>query len=354
MTTDFPESTDDWLLAKGPRNEVVVSSRARLARNLPDYPFAAHASKEQLAAVDARIQEGLESSAHFGGYRRYDISEISNMDRRFLKESHLISSDLEKGALHRAVYLNGEARTSIMINEEDHLRIQTMLAGLQIGDVYAQIEDIEKGLEENLKFAYTKSFGYLTACPTNTGTGLRVSVMVHLVGLSMTGQIEDALGSLGNFGLVVRGAYGEHSNPVGDLYQISNEVTLGKTEESLVEILEQVATQIIDRELQARELLSKHEPSKFEDAVCRAIGILSSARTIDTGEAVGLLSRIRLGLSGKFGLNVSDEELNRLLIEVQPAHLRRRSRLIGSTENGDVARATLLRERIHNGGPLDN
>ena len=355
MPEKFPANTDDWLLEKAPRSEIVISSRARLARNLPDRPFALRAKKDQLSKVAQTIREALESSDYFKSFKRYDVSAITSADRKFLRESHLISADLEKGGEHRDVYLNDDARTSIMVNEEDHLRVQTMMPGLQVKKVYEHIEELERELEGVLEFAYRSQFGYLTACPTNTGTGLRVSVMGHLVALVMTSQIEDALGSLGNFGLVVRGAYGEHSGHSGDLFQISNEVTLGKTEEELVEILDQVMRQIVDREAQAREMMFKHAAAKCEDTVQRAIGVLSHARTMDSSEAVTLLSRVRLGLDRDFGLEMSHQELNRLLIEVQPAHLRRTTNTAGkSTEIGDIARADLLRGKFRDGGSAIN
>lgn len=350
MGTPFPIPTDDWLLERGPQSNVVISSRARLARNLPGFPFSPRANDDQLAGIVQKVEGALASSPYFKDFRRFEIAAISSQDRRFLRESHLISTEFEKGQSFREVYLSPDGRTSIMVNEEDHLRMQTMLPGLQLDAVLARITELEAELEKVLKFAYTPEFGYLAACPTNAGTGLRVSVMLHLVGLVLTNQIEEALGSLGNFGLVVRGAYGEHSANTGEMFQVSNEVTLGKTEEELVQILAQVIEQIINREMKARKLFLEHAALKYEDTVLRALGLLRFARTIDSKEAVTLLSRIRLGLEGDFGVRLSHEELNRLMIEVQPAHLRRATRTEGSIEEGDAARAALLRKRFENGG----
>ena len=351
MPVQFPENTDRWIEGDAPRSDLVVSSRARLARNLPQFPFVPRANKEQLAAISETLEKALRSSDYFKGFTRFELSEISSQERKFLRESHLISGEMEKGLDHRAVYVNDDAKTSIMVNEEDHLRIQTMLPGLQIAEIYHQMEEIEEALEAVLEFAYSAQFGYLTACPTNTGTGLRVSVMVHLVALVMTNQAEEALGSLGNLGLVVRGAYGEHSAHSGDLFQISNEVTLGRTEENLVEVLQNVIDQIIGRESTGRELLLRQHATKCEDVILRAIGVLSHARTIDSNEAIALLSRIRLGVNKEFGLRLTHSELNRLLIDVQPAHLVRLAQLNDSTENGDKARAAFLREKFGDGRP---
>lgn len=349
MGSPFPIHTDDWLLDRAPNSDVVISSRARLARNLPGFPFSPRANEDQLAGIVQRVDHALASSPYFSGFKRFDIAAISSQDRRYLRESHLISTEFEKGQTFREVYLTPDGRTSIMVNEEDHLRMQTMLPGLQLEAVLAKIVELESELEKVLKFAYTPDFGYLAACPTNAGTGLRVSVMLHLVGLVLTNQIEEALGSLGNFGLVVRGAYGEHSANTGEIFQVSNEVTLGKAEEELVQILAQVIGQIIHREQKARKLFFEHAALKYQDTVQRALGVLRFARTIDSKEAVTLLSRIRLGLDGDFGVRLSHEELNRLMIEVQPAHLRRATRTEGSIEEGDAARAELLRRRFENG-----
>lgn len=350
MASEFPIKTDDWLLDRGPHPDVVISSRARLARNLPGFPFSPRANDDQLARIVDKIDRALSGSDYFKGFTRFDVARISIQDRRYLRESHLISTEFEKGQAHRAVYLTFDGRTSIMVNEEDHLRVQTMLPGLQLMEVYRRIEELDRELEKVLKFAYLPQFGYLAACPTNTGTGLRVSVMLHLVGLVLTNQLEEALGSLGNFGLVVRGAYGEHTANTGEIFQVSNEVTLGKSEEELLQVLDQVVGQIIRREQQARQTFLEHATLKFEDTIQRAIGLLRFARTIDSKEAVTLLSRVRLGLGGNFGVRLTHEELNRLLIEVQPAHLRRLTNTEGSIEEGDAARAALLRARFENGG----
>ncbi len=350
MASTLPNKMDEWLLEPGPHSDVVVSSRARLARNLPGFPFSPRANEEQLAGVIMKVDKALASSDYFKPFERFEVSEISEQDRRFLRESHLISSEFEKGQNFREVYLSPDARTSIMVNEEDHLRMQTMLPGLQLEAVYKKMAELEVELEKVLEFAYTPNFGYLAACPTNAGTGFRVSVMLHLVGLVLTNQLDEALGSLGNFGLVVRGGYGEHSSNTGELFQVSNEVTLGKTEEELIGILAQVVDQLIQRERGARKAFFEHAALKYEDTIQRALGLLQFARTIDSKEAVTLLSRVRLGLDGERGVPLSHAELNRLMIEVQPAHLRRMTRTEGSVEKGDAARASMLRERFMNGG----
>lgn len=354
MSVNFPPSVDEWLLEQAPQTDVVVSSRARLARNLPGYPFSPRANRDQLAAIAQTVREAVSRIASFSDYHFYDLSGLTGLDRKFLKESHLISAELEKGREHRCVYLSEVAQTSIMINEEDHLRMQTLLAGLRVSEVYRNMDAIETELERVLDFAYSSEFGYLTACPTNVGTGLRLSVMLHLVGLVMTSQVEDALSALPSLGLVVRGAYGEHSTHTGDLFQISNEVTLGKTEEALLGVLSQAIGQVIERERQARALLFEHAAAKCEDAIERAVGVLTHARSMESSEALALLSRIRLGLTRDFGIPFTHEQLSRLIIDVQPAHLRRSLGEFASAEEGDMARAALLRAKFRNGRSANN
>lgn len=346
MSELFPRNTDHWLLDDAPHNTVVISSRARLARNLPGIPFAPRANSEQLHFIADKVHDAFQQVDAVKNYNRIDVSEISACDRCFLRESYLISAELEKGGRARNVYLHPEMNSSIMVNEEDHLRMTTLMAGLRLRDVLDRISHIEREIANHLDFAFSSNFGYLTACPTNTGTGLRLSVMMHLPALTMSGQIEEILSNLGGFGLVVRGAYGEHSEHTGDLFQISNEVTLGKSEEEILEILERVANQIVQRELHARERLNSQMRQKLEDVVCRAIGVLAMARRIDSTEAITLLSRARLGIGHEWGVRLSHPELSRLFVDIQPAHLQCRNDAGASPEDRDLARAQLLRERF--------
>ncbi len=354
MSLPFPNNTDDWILEAAPQSDIVVSSRARLARNLPGRPFAPRAKKEELSRIVDSIQEAMHAQNLLDGFSRFDVTSLSANDRRYLRESHLISTEFEKGREHREVYLKSSPNASIMVNEEDHLRIQAMLGGLRLNEVHEKVESIECALEVAIKFAYHPQFGYLTACPTNTGTGLRVSVMLHLVALVKTNQVEEVLAPLANLGLTVRGAYGEHSGYIGDLFQISNEVTLGKTEEELIQMLDQVVQQVIERETNAREFFFKQAATKATDAVNRALGLLSYARTIDSGEAINLLSQLRLGINRDFGLTITHEELSRLMIDIQPAHLLRIAPSSSSSDERDAARAAYLRAKFHNGGTVQN
>lgn len=347
MNKPFPPNADEWLLETAPFNAVVISSRARLARNLPRIPFAPRANNEQLRHIMEHVSQALGRNAWFKDYLPFALSEGPSHGRGFLRESHLISAELEKGGVGRMVLLSPTMDASIMINEEDHLRISTLISGLRITDAYARVGRLEEELEKELELAYSEEFGYLTACPTNTGTGLRLSVMLHLPALVMIGQVEETLSALASFGLIVRGSYGEHSEHTGDLFQISNEITLGKSEQQIMTVLEKIVRQIIDREIQARELLLREARDKVEDAVCRAIGLLATARRIDSAEAIALLSRTRLGIGQEWGVKLTHTQLSRLFVEIQPSHLQFLHQAGVTPDERDLARASLLRAKFN-------
>lgn len=346
MSNVFPENVDNWMLENAPFSSVVISSRARLARNLPRIPFAPRANNDQLRFIAEKIKDAFSRNEWFSQYLRYELTAVAPQGRGFLRESHLISTELEKGGIGRLVYLSPAMDASIMINEEDHLRISTLISGLRIAEAYDRLAELEREVEKELDLAYSEEFGYLTACPTNTGTGLRLSVMMHLPALAMTGQIEDSLSHLGSFGLIVRGAYGENSEHTGDVFQISNEITLGKSEQQIEQILEKVVNQIIEKELQARAMLMQEAREKLEDAVCRAVGVLATARRIDSVEAVSLLSRTRLGIGQDWGIPMSHPQLSRLLVDIQPSHLQYRFDAGATPEARDLARAKFLRSKF--------
>lgn len=349
MSVEFPKATDRWILEAGPHTGVVVSSRARLARNVSSLPFALRANQEQRQFVADRISQALQDTAAIARYQILNMSEMTDAERCLLRESHLISNEFEKGGTGRQVYLSPEMDASIMVNEEDHLRFSILRSGYRMWEVLEQMTEVEAAIEQKLDFAFSEEFGYLTACPTNTGTGLRLSVMLHLPALVMTGQIEHALEELNTFGVVVRGSYGEHSETMGDLFQISNEVTLGKSETQLLELLDHLVTQIIEQERQARQLLMNEAFQKIEDAVFRALGVLKMARQMDSKEAVQLLSRLRLGIEGGWDMPVTHEQLNRLFVDIQPAHLQHFQKAEANANARDIARASLLRATFRNG-----
>lgn len=355
MRLTFPPLTDRWILREAPQNGVVVSSRARLARNLPAEPFSSRANAEKRLGIAQKISEAFARSPLLRDYHRYVVSDIPRHGRQFLRESHLISAELDKGGAGHLVYLNPEMNISVMINEEDHLRMSALGAGMCLRASYEQLAQVEHALGEELEVAYSDEFGFLTACPTNTGTGLRMSVMLHLPALSLAGQLENVFSQLGNYGVVVRGAYGEHSDHAGDLYQISNEITLGKSEDQILHMLEQLVSEIVGAEVNARGTLCSEASERIEDMIYRAIGILSGARRIDSSEAIKLLSQTRLGIGTIPELPWDHAQLSRLMLEVQPAHIEARaSAPEPQPEQRDSLRAAMLRGIFEGRIPLPN
>jgi protein arginine kinase len=349
VDAEFIKRSDEWLREEGPGRHAVISSRARYARNLGLVPFAPCASDDQLRQVAERIDEAVAAHPYFAGFRRIGIKETNSLHRRYLKESHLISAELEQGGEHRVVYISPDYHVCLMVNEEDHLRMQCLQTGFQLPKALAFMDEAEARLSESLPFARHPRFGYLTACPTNVGTGLRLSVMLHLPGLVLIRKIGEIVQSVGQYGLTVRGIHGEGSEHVGDFYQISNEVTLGKTQEEIRAILETVAEQIVQREVAARNALFEQQPVIARDLIGRAFAILRNASIIDSGEALTHLSKMRLGIDhGFFQPPLSHTELSRLMIEVQPAHLQFRQGGPLSEEKRDNLRAQLLRQRLQN------
>lgn len=335
-----------WVEISGPYIDIVVSTRARYARNVQGLPFAPYAKPEELAQVVEIVDTSMASQNVLGPTDRITLAEVPRLERRYLKESRIISAELEKGGEHRIVYLSRERNKSLMVNEEDHIRMQCIMAGLQLQDTLHAIDAIDARLEVLVDYAFSEKFGYLTTCPTNTGTGLRVSVMMHLPGLALSQVMDTILSLVQPYGLTIRGFYGEHSEYIGDFYQISNEVTLGKSEEEIVEMLEKVVTQIITKEQQAREQLFAQKANAIDDAIWRSYAVLSNARMIDSSEAMKLLSRIRLGIDRGYFSSFTHSELNKLIIEIQPAHLELREGGSVGGEARDMVRAGLLRKRF--------
>ena len=350
MGLGFPGKADEWLAQRAPHHSVVVSTRARLARNFVRTPFAPYAEDDQLERVAAQTAEAFENEAALTDFVGFPLASLETDERSFLRESFLISREMERGGVGRIVYLNGDMDASVMVNEEDHLRLSALASGFRLQETYARIARIAEPVEARLPMAATDEFGYLTACPTNTGTGLRLSVMLHLPALAMISQIQETLSSLGNYGLTVRGGAGEHSENFGDLYQVSNEVTLGKSESQIVALIEEIVLQIIRKELNAREVLFRAAPARLEDAVCRAMGVLSMVRNIDAIESVSMLSRTRLGIGREWGVPLTHAHLNRLFVDVMPAHLQMKRSSADTPNDRDRVRAAFLREIFHNGG----
>ncbi len=345
-----------WLEQSAPCSNVVMTSRARLARNLMNHPFAPHAGDEVLADICAEIDAAFRRGTLLKDFIRVDLGEATQTERIYLKELRLISRELERGGEYRLVFVRPDLKASIMVNEEDHLRIQCIEPGLQINRVQERLNELEEELAGLLNFAYHQELGYLTACPTNVGTGLRVSTMMHLPGLALRRDVQNALKPLPSYGLTMRGFYGENSENLGDYFQISNEVTLGKTVWEIEENLAEMVSQIMDREVEARSLLRRDGGMTIQDAMWRSYGTLTHSRKMDSSEAMKLLSRIRLGIDEGLVNGLTHEKLNKLILDIQPGHLVFRHGAPDESAQRDVARAAMLRKFFanHGGSPSAN
>lgn len=325
-----------------PNSPVVISSRVRLARNLEDFPFPHLISSEGAAQVEQTISQVLSTGIEPLEY--ISLTELNNIEHQVLIEKHLISPSLGGTSGARGVALAPDHRYSVMVNEEDHLRIQVLLPGNQLQETYRLATELDDRLEAKLDFAYREGHGYLTACPTNVGTGLRASVMVHLPGLVITKQVQQVLGAVTRLGLAVRGLYGEGSQAFGHMFQVSNQITLGKSEEDILSHLDAVTRQIVEHELQARELLRKQMPMLLEDKVWRARGTLQNARLLSSEDSMHLLSHDRLGTDMGLLPKIKDCFAT-LIIDTRPGCLQYiLDRELDSSQR-DEERARLIRER---------
>lgn len=327
---------------------VVISSRVRLARNLEDYPFPQGLNQESADQVEKNISQVLGDIDGNNEKLHYmSLTELSNVEKQVLIEKHLISPSLGSTTGSCGVALNSDHRYALMVNEEDHLRLQVLLPGNQLLETHRLATALDDRLEEKLDFAYRESQGYLTACPTNVGTGLRASVMVHLPGLAITKQVQQVLGAAARLGLAVRGLYGEGSQAFGHIYQISNQITLGKSEEDILTHLDAVTRQIVEHELQAREHLRQQMPILLEDKVWRARGALQNARLLSSEDAMHLLSHDRLG-SDMGILPKTKDCFATLIVDTRPGCLQYILDRELDPSKRDEERARMIRERMIN------
>jgi len=343
---DFTKRAGEWLSGEGPFSDVVISSRIRLARNLSDHLFLSRADDRQKQLVAEEVSEALEVIQQTFSLRKIDLDELESIDRLLLLERHLISREhaFAKGA--RAVAFDSGETTSVMINEEDHLRQQVMRSGFQLEEAWQAMDEIDRRLEEILDFAFDDQFGYLTACPTNVGTGLRASVMLHLPALVMTRQIEKVFQAVTKINLAVRGLFGEGTQALGDFYQISNQRTLGLSEEEIIGNISSILPQIISFEHKIRKELLSSKRDVLEDKVWRAFGALENARVISSKETMESLSLVRLGVTTELIDHLEIHHVNELFLFTQPGHLQKvEGHELGAKER-DVVRATQVREYL--------
>ena len=346
--SDLTNHAGEWLRGSGPQSEIVISSRIRLARNVAGLPFLTRATRQQRQVLETRLREVLLSVQISPQTLYVDLEQAPEIDRQLLVERHLISKQhaLAEGA--RGVAVGENETLSVMINEEDHLRIQVLRSGLQLDEAWAQINAVDDTLESKLDFAFHPRFGYLTACPTNVGTGIRVSVMLHLPALKLTGEIEKVFRAAKDLKLAVRGLYGEGTEATGDFYQISNQTTLGKSEDDILHDFRHVVIpKIIDYEHHARKSLLNDHTVALDDKIGRALGLLRSARLMASEETLFLLSHLRMGVNLGRVKDVAIRTINELFLLTQPAHLQKIS---GRKLEGDVrraARADYIRQRLN-------
>jgi protein arginine kinase len=351
----------EWLRGAGPESDIVISSRIRLARNLADYPFLSRATEADRAAIESNLRNAvsnLKASQRLSEATLYiDVGKLEHIDRQFLVERQLISREHADASGARAVVIDPAEKFSLMINEEDHLRLQVMQSGLNLHSAWEQMNHLDDLIEEQVTYAFSDRLGYLTACPTNVGTGIRVSVMLHLPGLVITRQIEKVFKSLQKINLAVRGLYGEGSQAMGDFYQISNQITLGQTEEELITKVADIVPVLIEYERQARDFLIRESHETLHDRVSRAFGILRTAQTISSEETMHLLSSVRMGVNlGLIG-DLQIPTINKLFIHTQPAHLQKITGIELDSNDRNIERATYLRRHLNadgTNGPTQN
>jgi protein arginine kinase len=340
-------TSGEWLRGSGPESDIVISSRIRLARNLAEFPFISRASQADRTEIESLLRDRVLQIQESGELEYVNVNELKGIDRQFLVERQLISREHAESEGARGVAIDRAEQVSLMINEEDHLRIQVMHSGLDLEAAWKQIDRIDSLIAEQVIFAFHPKLGYLTACPTNVGTGVRVSVMLHLPALVITRQIDKVFRSLQKISLAVRGLYGEGSQAMGDFYQISNQITLGKSEIDLVKQVGDIVPVLIDYERQARDFLVRNSHENLHDKISRAYGILRTAQTISSEETMHLLSSVRMGVNLGLISDLQIPTLNELFIHTQPAHLQKLRGVELDTADRNIERARYLRRHLN-------
>jgi len=333
---------------KGPHDRIVMSSRVRLARNLKEASFPGWAKKPERIRVLEMIRPAIEHLPEMKEAFSETMDSLSSLDKQILVERHLISREHAAKSAGSGLVLNREETLCFMINEEDHLRMQALRPGLQLRQAWTTIDQADSALEKRLDYAFNPDLGYLTACPTNIGTGIRVSAMLHLPGLVLAEQINPIIQSVNKLGLAVRGFYGEGTEALGNVLQVSNQMTLGESESAIVERLEKVLAQIIEHEENSRGSLLEKKPKMVFNHIGRAYGILANAHSISSKETMNLLSLMRLGVDVGLFPGVDRALVDELFILTQPAHLQKQHSEKLSAEERDLLRADMVRDRLRN------
>ncbi|MFA5287028.1 MAG: protein arginine kinase [Candidatus Omnitrophota bacterium] len=343
---DLLNHTSEWLKGSGPNSEIVISSRIRLARNLENIPFPHWADKKQGEDVLNKIKDSFLKIDCLKKTTFFELSKMDSIDKQFLVERHLMSLDHAQKTNSKAVVVDDDEIVSIMVNEEDHIRMQVMQSGFNLHEAWDMINKMDDSIAKELNFAFMPDWGYLTACPTNAGTGMRGSVMLHLPALVTLQAIDRVMAAIAKLSFTTRGLYGEGTQAMGNFFQISNQISLGPSEGEIIESINGLIRQIIEQENQAREtLLSKNKPL-LEDRINRSLGILKSARIITSQETIGLLSMVRLGCDLGMVKDIDRRRINELFIITQPAHLQKIEGKKLSSQERDVKRAQIIRDKL--------
>lgn len=334
----------NWYLQTGKDSDVVISSRVRLARNLNDYNFPNKNLKDESKNVFDKLEEITPSLGY--GLKFLKLDNIDDITKISLMEKHVISPDFAmNNKPNKAIIVNDEENICIMVNEEDHLRIQVFTAGFELDNLVGLITEIDDKLSDVISYAYHPKFGYLTACPTNVGTGMRISIMCHLPALTLTGNINKVLRAVNNFGMNIRGIYGEGSESKGDVYQIFNNQSLGLSEKEIMKNVKTITDKIIEQERLARKNLTK-QPIELEDRVYRAYGLLSNSRKLSTDECRRLLSDVKLGTDLGIIDELNDVKIKKLEIYTQPGNLQKYADSQLNSFDRDIKRCEIIKQII--------
>src|SRR5690625_3734321 len=342
------QAISPWMREDGPDNDIVLSSRIRLARNCAEASFPLIADRGNLEKIRQFFKQEFEHQSYedYEDFEFVSSSDLTPIERRVLVEKHLISPHLAKHTQTAAALISKNEQVSMMVNEEDHIRMQLYFPGLQLSTALEKAFELDDWIEEKVNYAFDETKGYLTTCPTNVGTGMRASVMMHLPALALTKQINRMIPAINQLGLVVRGIYGEGSGAIGNLFQISNQMTLGKSEEDIVEDLQSIVRQLIDHERKARAHIIEQSKTHMEDKIYRSYGVLEYSRIIESKEAAECLSNVRLGIDLGIIKNVNRNILNELMILTQPGFLQQYANKVLTPDERDILRAELIRKRL--------
>ena len=342
--TELYERIGQWMTGLGHESDVVISSRVRLARNAAGHRFMSRASLEERRELLGKLRGAVERARILPDMEYFDLEELPELDRQLLVERHLISRELADAEGPRGVAISGDEVISVMMNEEDHLRMQALHGGFELAETSAVMGRLDAAIEKEVPYAFDPAYGYLTACPTNVGTGLRVSAMLHLPALAMTRELQRVFTAAAKIDFIVRGLYGEGTQAQGDFFQVSNQKTLGRAEKEILESLNVVIPQIIRYERKVREAMFREHRRQVEDRIWRALGILRNARVISSEEALHLLSQVRLGVNLGIVGDLDIPTIHKLFVLTRPAHLQKLEGRELKAEERDAVRADFLRK----------